>query len=230
MPDEPKIPTHVTLNAEGRVAEDLACIQCGYNLRTLQREARCPECATAVGRSMLGNRLQYSNTAWLAGVSWGLTLIVGMLFLSVLCLVVTSLAGLIGNAVGGRTQIIIFTVIRTAWWLTLLIVAAGSLGGIWSFTKREPNRRAGSRGLSLCTLIRSCACIAVVAPTVSWSLHAHKFVQLIAFAFGESGVFAVLCGCVAMLVHVRRLARRIPSEKEVLLRISCLIHGLAGPV
>jgi hypothetical protein len=71
MAAENNIPTPVTLNAEGRVAGDLACIQCGYNLRTLHREAKCPECGLEVARSMRGDRLRYSDPAWLAKVAVG---------------------------------------------------------------------------------------------------------------------------------------------------------------
>jgi len=38
--------------AHARVADDLACIGCGYNLRTLMANANCPECGLEVGRSL----------------------------------------------------------------------------------------------------------------------------------------------------------------------------------
>jgi predicted RNA-binding Zn-ribbon protein involved in translation (DUF1610 family) len=51
MQDDANIPTPVALDAEGRVAEDVACIRCGYNLRTLYHDGRCPECDADVIRS-----------------------------------------------------------------------------------------------------------------------------------------------------------------------------------
>jgi len=38
--------------ANARVVDDLACIQCGHNLRTLMVAARCPECGYEVGNSI----------------------------------------------------------------------------------------------------------------------------------------------------------------------------------
>jgi len=38
--------------AHARVADDLACIGCGYNLRTLMANAKCPECGLEVGNSL----------------------------------------------------------------------------------------------------------------------------------------------------------------------------------
>jgi cell division protein FtsW (lipid II flippase) len=35
------------------VETDLACIHCGYNLRTLSSGGKCPECATPIWRSRL---------------------------------------------------------------------------------------------------------------------------------------------------------------------------------
>lgn len=37
---------------DGRIAGDLACIHCGYNLRTLQMRGVCPECGKAVSDSV----------------------------------------------------------------------------------------------------------------------------------------------------------------------------------
>jgi hypothetical protein len=37
---------------EVRVPEDLACIRCGYNLRTLREDGVCPECGDAVAESL----------------------------------------------------------------------------------------------------------------------------------------------------------------------------------
>jgi len=38
--------------AHAKVADDLACIDCGYNLRTLMANAKCPECGLDVGNSL----------------------------------------------------------------------------------------------------------------------------------------------------------------------------------
>ena len=43
----------VPIDAEGRIAGDLKCGGCGYNLRTLDESGVCPECNKPVGESLL---------------------------------------------------------------------------------------------------------------------------------------------------------------------------------
>ncbi|MEE8170829.1 MAG: hypothetical protein V3T70_09800 [Phycisphaerae bacterium] len=40
------------LGDDGRIAEDRTCIECGYNLRSLDTKSVCPECGTKVAESL----------------------------------------------------------------------------------------------------------------------------------------------------------------------------------
>ena len=42
------------LDATGRVAGDLKCVQCAYNLRTLAADGTCPECGQPVALTLAG--------------------------------------------------------------------------------------------------------------------------------------------------------------------------------
>lgn len=44
----------VTLDERGRIAEDLSCVRCRYNLRTLEPSESCPECGEGIPRSYVG--------------------------------------------------------------------------------------------------------------------------------------------------------------------------------
>ncbi len=66
----------VAYDGEGRIAADLACLRCGYNLRLLRREAVCPECGVGVERTLRGDLLRYSDANWLQGVADGLGILV----------------------------------------------------------------------------------------------------------------------------------------------------------
>src|SRR5688572_1575750 len=57
------------------VNSDLPCHKCGYNLRGLALDGRCPECGTPVGTSARGELLRYADPAWVAKLVRGLRLI-----------------------------------------------------------------------------------------------------------------------------------------------------------
>ena len=59
----PPPPVPVYLDSEGSICQDLPCVQCGYNLRTLQPMGRCPECGTQILRSMRNRRFVRPNEA-----------------------------------------------------------------------------------------------------------------------------------------------------------------------
>jgi hypothetical protein len=60
-----------TLDADGRVAGDFPCHHCGYNLRALLANEKCPECGTDIRASIGGNVLKFSDPAWLRRVATG---------------------------------------------------------------------------------------------------------------------------------------------------------------
>ncbi len=62
-------PAH--LGESTRIATDLPCLKCGYNLRTLPLAGRCPECGVPVERTMRGDLLRFSDPKWVAGLSGG---------------------------------------------------------------------------------------------------------------------------------------------------------------
>ncbi len=77
------------------IDEDVACKQCGYNLRTLSVDGHCPECNTAVHHSLVGYYLGHAPPEWVRRLSRGvLFLIIGA--------ILSALAGLV---IGGWVAI-----------------------------------------------------------------------------------------------------------------------------
>jgi hypothetical protein len=208
MPDKGSMPTRVPLDAEGRVAEDLACIQCGYNLRTLQREAKCPECGSEVARSIRGDWLQYSDPEWLSKIIRGLSVMLAMVALG-MCLTFVVPAGMaLGEAVGGEAGSLISALAPIAGGVAFVAVGIGMIVGLGLFTASEPNRASAASGVCTRILVMGCASVSIVAELASVFLEQHPISLVVA----ALGAVAALCSCAAVLLHVRRLALRIPDE------------------
>ena len=55
----------VAYDADGRIGQDLACLECGYNLRGLLDDGQCPECGASVHQSARLAWLCQHDPAWL---------------------------------------------------------------------------------------------------------------------------------------------------------------------
>src|SRR5436190_21742856 len=58
----------------GIIDQERFCIGCGYNLRTLHWQAKCPECGRAV-LDALGQTLQSADVDWLRSLFLGMVLL-----------------------------------------------------------------------------------------------------------------------------------------------------------
>ena len=56
--------------------DNLPCLRCGYNLRTLATDGRCPECSAPIASSLDANLLRYADPTWttILAFSIGVTL------------------------------------------------------------------------------------------------------------------------------------------------------------
>jgi hypothetical protein len=132
------------LDAEGRVADDVPCAHCGYNVRTLPADGVCPECAHPVAWSLRGSGLCYVPSAWLRRVNRGVLIL--------LCALGAGLGGMAAwvfastyfaltqppDALGPGTDRIVVTVVAFGWCALWLAVAAV---GLFLLTGAEPLAR-----------------------------------------------------------------------------------------
>lgn len=122
-------PTVVDPNcdATGEVISDIQCRHCGYALRGLNIDGRCPECGTSVGWSIRGNLLQYSDPVWVERLANG-----------TIWLIVSALAGIVCNPTSsglsghGSFGAEIFGLIVEVAIVIIWII------GIWLVTAKEP--------------------------------------------------------------------------------------------
>lgn len=82
------------------IIEDVSCIQCGYNLRGLRADGRCPECRTAIHHSQHGNLLKFAEPSWIRSVSRGANLMYWGIVIGIL-------TGLVGGLLGAITGSIV---------------------------------------------------------------------------------------------------------------------------
>ncbi len=72
--DHPPLPPAWLTDEAGApvaVPVDLPCVACGYNLRALATDGRCPECGEPIPHSLRGDRLRFSDYRWLGRLARG---------------------------------------------------------------------------------------------------------------------------------------------------------------
>jgi len=115
---------------DGKIQVDLPCRQCGYNLRSLARDARCPECGFPVIRCLRRDDLGYGDPRYVARVALGAYLLWGT---SVAALPTLFLLG----AYGTGARLAAYALAAVAAWL----VTTPDPSGIGE-TEYGPTRRA----------------------------------------------------------------------------------------
>lgn len=167
------------------------CLGCGYNLRGLAMDGRCPECGWSISWSLGGARLHHADGLWRQRVGSGL----GWLFLAnLLSLIGPTGLSMIGSAL--PTGVIV------AMSLALAVgIYGASIGGAWLATDPEPRRiedtdrvpRQWARwGLVVGAAagLLSEALIWAVPPGVAGSL--FSFASLVAFMIGAFALYTYL--------------------------------------
>lgn len=146
------------LDTDRRLAVDLACVNCGYNLRTLRLEGICPECGSAVADSTR-HYLRFAPWRWVESLAGGAALllasVVGAALVALLMWLVA--APRIDYAEHG-SAILARSLLLALGLVALLLVLAGLL----FLTKRDPRRHRGWEGLSARRLTRVCLLLPVI--------------------------------------------------------------------
>ncbi|MCK4341681.1 MAG: hypothetical protein KAY37_08170 [Phycisphaerae bacterium] len=147
------------LDAEGRVAVDAPCVNCGYNLRTLKADALCPECAHPVAEALHGYYLRFASPRWVKSLARGMLLILIGIGASVF--VAPLLSGLVGLAFAFSSPQNLMspsqTLIRTlalVEFLVDLIPTGIAIVGLFYLTRPDPEPDAGDPGRTARRLIR----------------------------------------------------------------------------
>jgi hypothetical protein len=199
-------PPPLPVDQSGTLIEDVPCRRCGYNLRGLHHESRCPECGTPIGLSVQGDLLRFADPRWVETLARGGRLIMLGLTLTILF----SLCG--GGAAGG------FSVTTTVLVLSLLAMAANVLTyvGAWIITTPDPSRigedkYAGARKTVRITLLIALAYL--VLSTLNDSGALPRSVSITIAVLGVPAGLAWVIYGLAYLRYLGRLSERIPEPR-----------------
>jgi hypothetical protein len=111
--------------------ENTLCISCGYNLGRLALTALCPECATPVDRSVLGEALRYVKPEYVSSLARGFSYHYNGLLAFIVLLII---GGVVVGAMGGQSQALAIIV-------TILLPAAAIIAaqvGSYFIASRDP--------------------------------------------------------------------------------------------
>lgn len=197
----------VALDGDGRLNTDISCRSCGYNLRGALPDGVCPECATAVGRSIHGDLLRFSDPQWVGRLSRGMGWIVAGIVISVV------VACLGGGTVGALTAArrAPGTLPVAFIWPVQFALALVTFYGYWLVTTPDPSKAREEIGLNARKLVRIAQVFALACTPFNWGLEKIPIVLSVLFTVITSGVG--IAGIIAIFIYARQLALRIPDLK-----------------
>jgi hypothetical protein len=224
--------SHTQADATGRIARDVRCIHCGYNLRSLLAEQVCPECNLPVRESLRGDLLQFSDPAWLA------RLISGMGWIVFACILSMAqdwgLPGIIPwLRLSGRSVIlVVFRAFEVA-------IGSAQVVGVWKITSQEPRPLDAQRWPGLRTIARSLlvAAIAIDLSRAVLMTLAIKWIILLGIGplLRMDPILRIVTGMISaagwimLFVYLVRLARRLPARGLVRLTwVACVLATVSN--
>jgi hypothetical protein len=189
-------PVLVHLDAAGHIDQDMTCIRCGYNLRGLSPDGVCPECGTAIGRSLHGDLLRFAPPDWVENLAAGMNWIVAAIIIGIAA---GALSVVLSSAVGARGL------------GELIAHALGivSVIGYWKVTTPDPGRLEQEPPVNARNLVRLTVVLNYVFGFARLGAGAiDRRVLIVALAIaGLSGVVNYF----AIFTYARQLALRIPN-------------------
>jgi hypothetical protein len=187
------------------VTTDIRCRKCGYNLRGLGTDARCPECGVAVAASISGDLLRYCDPDWVALLAQGSKIIIAgfiVIFLGIITSIALFFAIGPGSSVVGPLGIFAGNV--------LIVI------GSWLITTPDPSGVGEDKYGTVRKTIRVTLLIGaintLIAMIVQFAPPPPMAAQMI-FVIGEVAGIVGVVGLFAELQYYEKLADRIPDPR-----------------
>ena len=198
----PVPPSKPERKSSAKPPDEILCIRCGYNLRGLASDGQCPECGTPIERSRRGNILAAADSAWLAGLCRGLTLVIAAVAVHSAGL----LLGFLDIAPLVDREVAIEAVRRG-------VSAVLLLAGVVLLTSLDPRLTLAEHPVVLRKVARGIATAALLLYILTLSLAPTAPGVLLAGGFKWSLTALFIAAIVSASLYLARLAERIPDEE-----------------
>ncbi len=185
----------------GEIVVDHECKKCGYNLRGLREDGRCPECGTPIGLSTTGDLLRFADPEWVEKVARGLKIILWMILVGLI-------AGILGVLAGA-------TISEEAGTVLMFVVGLISFYGVWLMTEPDPSGIGEDPNITARKVIRITLVVGLLSSPLQLAVDALDLPYAGVVLVGIAGVLVILVGLVgefAKFIYYERLAKRIPDD------------------
>ena len=200
------------------VTTDSPCRKCRYNLRGFSLTSRCPECGTAVGFSITGDLIRYSDPDWTDLLGRGINCILWSV-------VATIFAGVLGAILGRGGP-------SLAPGLVGVVASILSLIGAWFLTTPDPSGLGEDQYGTSRKLIRVTLLVQIFSSALTFAMSLTLFppavTRTVLVVSGLAGLVGVV-GTFATLNYLGKLALRIPDHK-LSDRAKLLMWGVGIPL
>lgn len=219
-PPAPPPPEPVNL-----ATDDVPCRNCGFNLRGLSEDGRCPECGAPIWNSIQEDLLIYSSESYLTSLYRGLACIliaalvnIGLAVIGIVIGViqVVAIAGSGTGGTGGFTMNAQTGLFNAIMQLLSLPVALLSLYGWWLFSSPDPGQRVGDAGQTPRQVIRIVVIVLaatnVIVAASQFAVLAYPSIALAVAGLGLIAFAATVAQFFAAMLYIRWMGPRIPDE------------------
>lgn len=235
----PRMPA-AGVDAAGTILREVHCRQCGYDLRGLQLDGRCPECAADVEWSVHGDLLQFADPAWVAKLAKGSRLLVRGLngwvaALFILCAVLIVVSALpLGSGLWSPTLSVVSVCGVVVALLAVLYSTVAVCRGFWLHTAPDPSIAEAGDQLTTRRLARLSIFALLLVIAMQWViLHGAGALSTVRWLLRglQLGLGAfVTVGLLAYLRYMRDIVARLDHERLLRtvrsLRRDCIILSI----
>lgn len=215
----PPTPRMIGLAIPAVAPDSAVCLQCGYAVRGLDTTHNCPECGAPISRSLMGNLLEFSSSAYVRSLYRGVVMILVAMILQVVLVLLGIVAMIAAIAIASSASANSPKFINQfQMWMEIIMlpITALLLVGWWLFSMPDPAILGAEQGQKPRLIIR--ITVAITAAMAVLELMART--MTVPGANGDllSGSAAVLNGLAgtvqffASVLYVRWLAPRIPDK------------------